>query len=403
MIENFDQLMEQAGDLHAKGNLPGAVKIYANLIALQPDNDIVRFFDALAQFDLGNRTSAIETMQGIAKRLPEIPKIRMDLGSMLEREHRHEEALVQFSAATRLNPRDPAAHIMVGHMLMQLGKPAQAAKAVKSYNKALQLAPGNHVARLALARALMITGRWAEADTECAAVLARIPGHTGAMAMQSVICYELGRADEARAIMDFDKRLMSLDIADTRGLPEADLLNAALAEAVSTHPSIAYEPKDYSTKKGYHTGEIANEESGSIHELLNWIRAEIDAVIAESRATRDDAFARNAPAAYRLNAWGVVMEDQGHQSSHIHRDAWLSGVYYIKVPASVTETDPDHAGWIEFGTPHDYPKRKTTSDITLIRPRPGKAILFPSYFYHRTIPLRSTDTRICIAFDAIPV
>jgi uncharacterized protein (TIGR02466 family) len=221
--------------------------------------------------------------------------------------------------------------------------------------------------------------------------------------MQSVICYELGRADEARAIMDFDKRLMSLDIADTRGLPEADLLNAALAEAVSTHPSIAYEPKDYSTKKGYHTGEIANEESGPIHELLNWIRAEIDAVIAESRATRDDAFARNAPAAYRLNAWGVVMEDQGHQSSHIHRDAWLSGVYYIKVPASVTETDPDHAGWIEFGTPHDYPKRKTTSDITLIRPRPGKAILFPSYFYHRTIPLRSTDTRICIAFDAIPV
>ena len=106
---------------------------------------------------------------------------------------------------------------------------------------------------------------------------------------------------------------MSLDIADTRGLPEADLLNAALAEAVSTHPSIAYEPKDYSTKKGYHTGEIANEESGPIHELLNWIRAEIDAVIAESRATRDDAFARNAPAAYRLNAWGVVMEDQGHQ------------------------------------------------------------------------------------------
>ena len=34
MIENFDQLMEQAGDLHAKGNLPGSVKIYANLIAM---------------------------------------------------------------------------------------------------------------------------------------------------------------------------------------------------------------------------------------------------------------------------------------------------------------------------------------------------------------------------------
>jgi hypothetical protein len=30
-------------------------------------------------------------------------------------------------------------------------------------------------------------------------------------------------------------------------------------------------------------------------------------------------------------------------------------------------------------------------------------ILFPSYFYHRTVPFRSDDYRISIAFDIIPL
>jgi hypothetical protein len=29
-------------------------------------------------------------------------------------------------------------------------------------------------------------------------------------------------------------------------------------------------------------------------------------------------------------------------------------------------------------------------------------ILFPSYFYHRTIPFESSQRRISIAFDAVP-
>jgi len=38
----------------------------------------------------------------------------------------------------------------------------------------------------------------------------------------------------------------------------------------------------------------------------------------------------------------------------------------------------------------------------LIMPEVGRAIFFPSYFYHRTIPLNATETRISTAFDVIP-
>ena len=63
----------------------------------------------------------------------------------------------------------------------------------------------------------------------------------------------------------------------------------------------------------------------------------------------------------------------------------------------------DHAGWIEFGRPHDYPLRKTESEVRALLPEAGLVVLFPAYFYHRTIPLRSKRRRISLAFDVLPV
>ena len=38
-----------------------------------------------------------------------------------------------------------------------------------------------------------------------------------------------------------------------------------------------------------------------------------------------------------------------------------------------------------------------------VRPEEGLLVLFPSYFYHRTIPFDDPGTRISIAFDVVPV
>jgi hypothetical protein len=37
-----------------------------------------------------------------------------------------------------------------------------------------------------------------------------------------------------------------------------------------------------------------------------------------------------------------------------------------------------------------------------VRPDPGKLILFPSYFYHGTIPFEDHRYRTTIAFDVVP-
>ena len=45
---------------------------------------------------------------------------------------------------------------------------------------------------------------------------------------------------------------------------------------------------------------------------------------------------------------------------------------------------------------------KAEPELTTFRPEPGMMLLFPSYFFHRTLPFQSHETRISIAFDVMP-
>jgi uncharacterized protein (TIGR02466 family) len=100
--------------------------------------------------------------------------------------------------------------------------------------------------------------------------------------------------------------------------------------------------------------------------------------------------------------WGVVLKSQGHQSPHIHPPSWISGCYYIRVPKEVTMAGTGYPGWIEFGRPHRSFDAKAEPAITRVQPKEGLMLLFPSFFYHATVPFEFEETRICIAFDISP-
>jgi uncharacterized protein (TIGR02466 family) len=119
---------------------------------------------------------------------------------------------------------------------------------------------------------------------------------------------------------------------------------------------------------------------------------------------RDDAhpFVANSPGEWTLSVWGVVMQAAGHQIPHIHPAAWLSGVYYPRLPEIVSASDGDKAGWIEFGRPPDHFHNAREPETHSIQPEAGLMVLFPSYFYHHTVPFETDGTRISIAFDLMP-
>ncbi len=59
-------------------------------------------------------------------------------------------------------------------------------------------------------------------------------------------------------------------------------------------------------------------------------------------------------------------------------------------------------GWIEFGRPDSRYTCVRDARLKLIEPVEGMVVLFPSYLWHRTVPLDSAEERISIAFDIYP-
>jgi Flp pilus assembly protein TadD len=101
-------------------------------------------------------------------------------------------------------------------------------------------------------------------------------------------------------------------------------------------------------------------------------------------------------------SWSVRLQSSGRHANHIHNEGWLSSAFYVALPPSMlAQEEGDHAGWIQFGQPLEelgleLPPRR------VIRPRPGRLVLFPSYMWHGTIPFSDDRPRLTIAFDAQP-
>jgi uncharacterized protein (TIGR02466 family) len=118
--------------------------------------------------------------------------------------------------------------------------------------------------------------------------------------------------------------------------------------------------------------------------------------------TAEHPFVRARPARWHLTMWAIIIEAEGFQVPHIHPSGWLSGVYYVRLPEVVHAPDGKQAGWIEFGEPYSDIAHSVRPELRAFEPEEGLLLMFPSYFYHRTLPFVSDQQRISISFDVVP-
>lgn len=92
-------------------------------------------------------------------------------------------------------------------------------------------------------------------------------------------------------------------------------------------------------------------------------------------------------------SWSVRLIDEGFHASHHHPLGWFSAVFYVAVPENLAETD----GQLALGAAP--PELNLGMDaLQLVRPKPGRLVIFPSTMWHGTIPF-SKGERMTIAFD----
>ena len=409
-----------------------AAQALARAAELQPDLAEAHLKLGVAYKSLGRHDQAIETLKRAAELKPGFADAYSSLGNVYAAMGELEQAEAAYRQAVETDPGSHAAHFNLGNVSGKLGKRQDA---IGSYERALEIEPGFADAQGNLAEALFEAGErerafgvfrqaieahpaeavlhWmfasallkaGELDAALETVDAGIeaaPGSIRNLSLKAAVLTARGEGEAVRELVDFDRFIESARIEQVPGFDSVQAFNAAFRDHIESHPTLFGDPTHHATRHGKHTGELLQEPKGPVAALEQIIMERGEAYRRKMTAGPAHPFLAAPPEKFTLTVWAVLLPAQGYQTAHIHPDAWLSGVYYAQVPAAVAETE-SHAGWIAFAETAAMLDGKPDPAARLIQPEEGLMVLFPSYFYHGTIPFETDEMRISVAFDLMP-
>lgn len=142
------------------------------------------FGEGVEALKAGNLDAAEAAFRTVVEGGGEIASVHHNLGIVYQRRGQHGRAVAEFARAVSLDPEYPAPRILSGASLLALGRVAEARSQLES---AIEMAPGEPLAHLQLARLHEHTADWTGAVEEYRALKKLDPDEPEHM-------YRLGRA-----------------------------------------------------------------------------------------------------------------------------------------------------------------------------------------------------------------
>jgi tetratricopeptide (TPR) repeat protein len=99
-------------------------------------------------------------------------------------------------------------------------------------------------------------------------------------------------------------------------------------------------------------------------------------------------------------SWSCKLHSNGFHNNHVHSKGWISSAYYVALPGAMKQSAGTE-GWLKFGE-SNLLLGGSDRAARLVEPQVGKLVLFPSYFWHGTMPFVGDDSRLTVAFDVVP-
>lgn len=221
------------------------------------------------------------------------------------------------------------------------------------------------------------------------------------LAFMALAYRELGDSRLDR-LVDLEKFVAVYDVPPPRGFADVKSFNDALGEELLGLHTRNVEPFDQTLRRGTQSpGFLFEQPTGAIAA----VRDGIDEALADyiGRLPADPAhpfLARKQNDFSYIGAWSCRLRSSGFHTNHVHPEGWISSAYYVSLPEAVAD-ERGKQGWLKFGESNialgerDRPGR-------VVKPGVGKLVLFPSYFWHGTVPFESDEMRLTVAFDVVP-
>lgn len=395
--DNADWLHRLAR-LELRSNNPkGAVAPLRKLAGLNPQNHDVSLQLAAALEDGGQLEEAERVLRELIAGNPGFSAGHNNLGNLFQVSRDYGAALAAYERAIELQPGTAAVWVNAGNMLEELGRPGEA---VERYARAAELAPDYSEAFYFSGRARATLGEPDAALADVGKCLALDAADQKALALKGVLLSQLGRHDEERALFDYDRFIRTFRAQPPEGYATIEDFNAALVEYIRRKAALEYNPERASTRGGWHSGNLLTGSDPAVAGLRSLLQEIFQTYVTELPAQPGHPFLDRKHAGVRLIAQAQLLESNGYLTSHIHPGGWVSSAYYLSVPEAISGGE-DNPGWLEFGVPTAEIRTKTDLETRRVKPEPGMAVLFPSYFFHGTRPFESDAPRISLGVDLI--
>lgn len=379
------------------GRLDAAVAAYRRAIARAPGHRAAH--DSLSRL-LWQRGSGEEHLASYAEALvgtPDDAGLLADLGAKLNLEGRTSDTIGLLGGAIARGLDEAAIHHCIAQALWAEGRQEEG---LAAFEAATLGAPGERAYRLDLARALIILERYGDALAALEPVLERSPFDQQALAYQGLAWRFLGDPREP-ALNDHD-RLIDARILTPPDGESVAAFNARLEAVLAGLHRARRHPIDQTLRGGTQTmGDLFTERAPEILAVRTMIEQGVRDYLAA--LPDDDAhpfLGRNRERFRFSGSWSVRLREQGFHLNHVHAAGWISSCYYVGLPTGIGG-EHDREGWLKFGeTGLALGERERI--MKMVRPEVGKLVLFPSYFYHGTVPFTGGGYRTTIAFDVVP-
>ena len=202
------EILGRAIEQHRAGRLHRAVKLYDEVIALEPTNGQALQLAGVASTKLGEHARAVTYLQRGIELNPTSSELFNSLGMALFPAGRHEEAIASFERALVLDPANAKAANNLGNANFKLQNLDSARLA---FETALRIRPGYVEARSNLGHCLAIAGKPEEAERLFESVLSQHPAYQHALEGLVTALRMLERYED---IVDRRRKLLALSPRD---------------------------------------------------------------------------------------------------------------------------------------------------------------------------------------------
>jgi tetratricopeptide (TPR) repeat protein len=421
-LDVADAHYNRGNSLQSLGRLSQALQAYQTALRLDPQHALAMFDAARLRWRQGDPAFTTE-LDAAAAAAPLSAVPHGIKGRLMLRAERFSQAASAFGHAAVLDPK--AAGYLDGQA-QAMARLGQLEPALALHQQAIALAPEQAAPLISHAHTLLQGGQLALAAQQAQAALRLEPLNQQAWAMLGVAWRTAGDRRHAW-LNDYDQHVRVFDLEPPPGWQDMDTFNRALAAALEPMHSDAEAPIDQTLRSGSQTlGDIFEQGHPLVMQLTACISQAVDQYIAHLQRLPADAshplLGRTTQRWRFTDSWSSRLRGSGFHTPHVHPHGWISSVYYVAVPPSVSGSgsraqsqwleqsqlqdvgqSQSRAGWLTFGVPDLAVPGCQLGAKRAQQPQAGRLVLFPSYMWHATVPFKDTQPRLTVAFDVLPV